>query len=85
MNLYSSCNLVANSALVSIADSLVAPLSVLNSLIVALSMKKQREVADTLETLEHVWGEYQVYETDEIDPVKDFVQPYDFGKTGDSI
>ncbi len=48
-------------------------------------MKKQREVADTLETLEHVWGEYQVYETDEIDPVKDFVQPYDFGKTGDSI
>ena len=85
MNLYSSCNLVANSALVSIADSLVAPLSVINSLIVALSMKKQREVADTLETLEHVWGEYQVYETDEIDPVKDFVQPYDFGKTGDSI
>ena len=85
MNLYSSCNLVANSALVSIADSLVAPLSVINSLIVALSMKKPREVADTLETLEHVWGNYQVYETDEIDPVRDFVQPYDFGKTGDSI
>ena len=51
MNLYSSCNLVANSALVSIADSLVAPLSVINSLIVALSMKKHREVADNLEKL----------------------------------
>lgn len=41
MNLYSSCNLIADSDMASIVDSLVAPLSVINALIVALCMKKQ--------------------------------------------
>jgi len=49
MNLYSSCNLIADSDMASIVDSLVAPLSVINALIVALCMKKQRDVAKTLE------------------------------------
>ena len=66
MNLYSSCNLIARSDMASIVDSLVAPLSVINALIVALCMKKQGEVAKTLETLEDIWNEYQVYENDEI-------------------
>ena len=55
MNLYSSCNLIARSDMASIVDSLVAPLSVINALIVALCMKKQGEVAKTLETLEDIW------------------------------
>ena len=38
MNLYSSCNLIARSDMASIVDSLVAPLSVINALIVALCM-----------------------------------------------
>ena len=46
----------------SIVDSLVAPLSVINALIVALCMRKQKEVAGTLEMLEKIWDEYQVYE-----------------------
>jgi DNA-binding MurR/RpiR family transcriptional regulator len=71
MNLYSSCNLIASSDMVSIVDSLVAPLSVINALIVALCMKKQSQVAKTLETLEEIWGEYQVYENDEIDRMDD--------------
>lgn len=58
MNLYSSCNLIARSDMASIVDSLVAPLSVINALIVALCMKKQGEVAKTLETLEDIWNEY---------------------------
>lgn len=74
MNLYSSCNLIAKSDMVSIADSLVAPLSVINALIVALCMKKQTEVAKTLDTLEEIWEEYQVYEKDEIDPVDDSIK-----------
>ena len=53
----------------SIVDSLVAPLSVINSLIVALCMKKQKEVVSTLETLEDIWDEYQVYSGDELNPV----------------
>ena len=71
MNLYSSCNLIARSDMASIVDSLVAPLSVINALVVALCMKKQGEVIDTLETLEKIWGEYQVYSGDELNPVSD--------------
>ena len=71
MNLYSSCNLIAESDMSSIADSLVAPLSVINALIVALCMRRQEEVAKMLETLEQVWDEYQVYENDEIDYIDD--------------
>ena len=67
MNLYSSCNLIADSDMASIVDSLVAPLSVINALIVALCMKKQNIVAKTLTELEDIWNEYQVYENDEID------------------
>lgn len=74
MNLYSSCNLVAKSDMASIVDSLVAPLSVINSLIVALCMKKQDEVAGTLEMLEKIWGEYQVYDNDEIDHIDDSIK-----------
>ncbi len=66
MNLYSSCNLIARSDMVSIVDSLVAPLSVINALVVALCMKRQKNVTDTLETLEQIWDEYQVYNNDEI-------------------
>ena len=51
----------------SFADSLVAPLSLINALIVALCMKKQSQVVKTLEDLENIWDDYQVYGTDEID------------------
>ncbi|HIY31167.1 MAG TPA: MurR/RpiR family transcriptional regulator [Candidatus Mediterraneibacter avicola] len=69
MNLYSSCNLIARSDMASIVDSLVAPLSVINALIVALCMKKQKEVVTTLESLEEIWDEYQVYSGDELNPL----------------
>lgn len=71
MNLYSSCNLIARSDMASIVDSLVAPLSVINALIVALCMKKQKEVVSTLETLEEIWDEYQVYSNDEMTTAKE--------------
>lgn len=71
INIYSSCNLIARSDMASIVDSLVAPLSVENALIVALCMKKQEEVIGTLETLEQIWGEYQVYSGDELNRIED--------------
>ena len=71
MNLYSSCNLIADSDMASIVDSLVAPLSVINALIVALCMKNRKKVAKTLEMLEDIWDEYQVYENDEINYIDD--------------
>ena len=64
----------------SIVDSLVAPLSVINALIVALCMKKQDEVVSTLETLEKIWGEYQVYSGDELNPVSGTVSVENDGK-----
>ena len=67
MAIYSSCNLLAKSDMASFVDSLVAPLSVVNALIVALSMRKDREVKETLSLLENIWDEYQVYENDELD------------------
>ncbi|MBQ1801397.1 MurR/RpiR family transcriptional regulator [Lachnobacterium bovis] len=82
MNLYSSCNLIADSDMASIVDSLVAPLSVINALIVALCMKKQKEVAKTLTMLEDIWNEYQVYENDEIDLLDDKVK-LRYAKLGD--
>lgn len=82
MNLYSSCNLIADSDMASIVDSLVAPLSVINALIVALCMKKQNTVAKTLTTLEEIWNEYQVYENDEIDFIDDSIKVH-YAKLGD--
>ena len=73
MNLYSSCNLLARSDMASIVDSLVAPLSVVNALIVALCMKKKDKVINNLETLEEIWDEYQVYNKDELDVVSENV------------
>lgn len=66
MNLYSSCNLLARSDMVSIVDSLVAPLSVINALVVAMCLKRPAEVKANLENLEEVWNNYQVYLNDEI-------------------
>lgn len=83
MNLYSSCNLIAKSGMLSIADSLVAPLSVINSLIAALCSKKQSEVAKTLDTLEEIWEEYQVYEKDEIDSIDDSIKMHYAGISGE--
>ena len=67
MCLYSSCNLLARSDMVSIVDSLVAPLSVINALVVALCVKAPEQASKNLKDLEEVWANYQVYLNDEID------------------
>ena len=71
MNLYSSCNLLARSDMVSIVDSLVAPLSVINALVVAMCLKRPQEVKRNLEMLEETWNNYQVYLNDEINFIVD--------------
>ncbi|MDE7017083.1 MAG: MurR/RpiR family transcriptional regulator [Lachnospiraceae bacterium] len=66
MNLYSACNLLARSDMVSIVDSLVAPLSLINALVVAMCLKRPEEVKRNLKDLEYAWNNYQVYLNDEI-------------------
>ena len=62
--LYDTANfrLLAKSDMASFVDSLVAPLSVINALIVAVGRKKSDEVTATFNRLESIWDEYQVYE-----------------------
>lgn len=54
--------LLARSDMVSFVDSLVAPLSIINAIIVAVARKKPDEVRERLEKLEHIWDEYDVYD-----------------------
>lgn len=73
LNLYSSCNLLARSDMATVVDSLVAPLSVINALVVSLCMKKADYVTDKLDTLEKIWEGYQIYSNDEINIADDEV------------
>ena len=54
--------LLAKSDMASFVDSLVAPLSLINALIVAVGRKKNEDLARTFSTLEKIWDEYDVYE-----------------------
>ena len=54
--------LLAKSDMASFVDSLVAPLSLINALIVAVGRKKNEDLSRTFETLEKIWDEYDVYE-----------------------
>ena len=54
--------LLARSDMASFVDSLVAPLSVINALIVAIGIKKKDEISSTYERLEQIWDDYNVYE-----------------------
>lgn len=58
-------SLFARSDMASFVDSLVAPLSLINALIVAIGMRRKDQVYNTFERLEKIWDEYQVYEKDE--------------------
>lgn len=59
---YSTLTLKARSDMASFVDSLVAPLSLVNALLVAISRKKDQEMANTFQKLEKIWDEYGVYE-----------------------
>ena len=69
MNLYSSCNLLAKSGMISFVDSLTAPMSVINALLAALYVKREDVVTKRIAMMEDLWDEYQVYTRDELEPV----------------
>lgn len=61
---YANEKLYAKSDMASFVDSLVAPLSIINALIVAIARKKQNELSDVFSRLERIWDEYDVYDKD---------------------
>ena len=58
---YSDNVLIAKSDMASFVDSLVAPMSLINALIVAVSIRSREKVKKTFENLEKIWDEYEVY------------------------
>lgn len=67
LTMYSSCNLFAKSDMSDIADSLVAPMSLINALIMALCLKRKNKVIKNIEILEQVWQDYTFENSDELD------------------
>lgn len=54
--------LTANSDMASFVDSLVAPLSIINAIVAAVTRKKRDEITERLKKLEEIWDEYDVYD-----------------------
>ena len=54
--------LYAKSDMVSFLDSLVAPMSLINALIVSIGYRREESLSDTFCKLETIWSEYEVYE-----------------------
>ncbi|MBD7914826.1 MurR/RpiR family transcriptional regulator [Clostridium sp. Sa3CUN1] len=54
-------SLIAQSNMASFVDSLVAPLSVINALIIAVGMREKASITSTFNNLESIWREYNVY------------------------
>lgn len=71
MNLYSSCNLIARSDMMAAADSLCAPMSLVNALITAVMAKRRKNLLNRLEMLEDICNQYGTGENDELNKVDD--------------
>ena len=71
MNLYSSCNLIARSDMTAAADSLCAPMSLINALITAVMAKRRKNLLNRLEMLEDICNQYGTGENDELNKVDD--------------
>lgn len=61
----SKYTLLAKSNMNSFIDTLSGPLSVLNALLVAISIIKKDELSQTFATLEKIWDDYGVYDKSE--------------------
>jgi len=59
---YADQLLTAHSDMASFVDSLVAPLSIINAIIVSVGRKKREELTRRLKELEEIWDEYDVYD-----------------------
>ena len=61
---HADSTLYAKSDMASFVDSLVAPLSIINALIVDIARKKKVELQNVFSRLETIWDEYDVYDKD---------------------
>ncbi|MBR3515671.1 MAG: MurR/RpiR family transcriptional regulator [Lachnospiraceae bacterium] len=66
MNMYSSVCLWAKTDMITIADSLVAPMSTINALVIGVYLKNEEQIRKRLEALEESWNAFQTYDRDEM-------------------
>lgn len=58
-------SLIASSEMLSFVDSLVAPMSLINSLIVSLGIEKRNELNSYFQELEEIWKRYNIYKEED--------------------
>ena len=58
---YADCKLIAKSDVMTIVDSLVCPLSVVNAMVTSIALLRKDDVEKRLMALEELWNEYDVY------------------------
>ncbi|MBQ7901085.1 MAG: MurR/RpiR family transcriptional regulator [Clostridia bacterium] len=66
---YATHPLIAGSDMTNFVDSLVAPLSLCNALIVAMVVRHKESIAKTFSDLEQIWVDYEVYEQKNFDNI----------------
>lgn len=66
---YADAMLIANSSMLSFVDSLVAPMSLINALIVSIGMTKEEDITSYFEDLEKIWEKYNIYNTNYISKI----------------
>ena len=62
MTEHADVSLLATSSMASFVDSLTAPLSLINALLVTLGMHRKEHIKNSFESLETLWSQYKVYE-----------------------
>ena len=58
---YADCVLIAQSDMASFMDSLVAPLSIINAIIIEITARREKEITKRFDDLEKLWDEYDIY------------------------
>ncbi|NTW71292.1 MAG: MurR/RpiR family transcriptional regulator [Eubacteriaceae bacterium] len=58
---YSDCCLIAKSNIMAFVDTVVAPLSLLNALIIAVGYRNKSKTRETFNELEKIWAEHDIY------------------------
>ncbi|MBR5144762.1 MAG: MurR/RpiR family transcriptional regulator [Clostridia bacterium] len=58
---FSHCLLIAQSDMASFMDSLVAPLSIINAIIIEITSRREQQITERFDALEKLWDEYEVY------------------------
>ncbi len=58
---YANFLLTAQSDMASFMDSLVAPISIINAIIIEITNRREKEITERFDALEKLWDEFEVY------------------------